>query len=126
MKRCIVGTALLLALLIFGLAAAGWTARFHRELSCGADRACRAALRADWAAAETTIRDTQSRWDSGKRLTAALGNDEPLGEIDSLFRQLQVYAAAKDHVSYAAACARLAHRLSTLEQMHRLRWENLF
>lgn len=125
MKRCPIGAAMLLVLLIAGLLSSGWIGKYHSKLSRDAELAADAVLRSDWETAVSLTGQAMQRWEARRALVASMTNDAPIEEIDGLFRQLEVHAAGEDPITYASVCAQLAHRLEALGEAHRLRWWNL-
>ena len=47
-------------------------------------------------------------------------------EIDALFAEVEVYAAAREETDFAAGCAALSRKVEAMGQAHGASWWNLF
>ena len=50
----------------------------------------------------------------------------PMEEIDALFAQVEVYAAAREETDFAAGCAALSRKVEAMGLAHGASWWNLF
>ena len=53
-------------------------------------------------------------------------NHTPMEEIDALFAEVEVYAAAREETDFAAGCAALSRKMEAMGQAHGASWWNLF
>ena len=49
----------------------------------------------------------------------------PMEEIDALFAQVEVYAAAREEAEFAAGCAELSRRMEAMANAHGAQWWNV-
>lgn len=108
MRRCILGYWLLIGLLGLGILATWGTTRLLDPISRDLESAAALALAGDWEAAEPLTKQARADWDAQWTLTAALSNHMPMENADNWFARLEVYAASKDPVRFAEACAQIA------------------
>ena len=125
MKRIWIGIVLLALLMGTGF----WISRFmeetHAQVAQDISRAGELALSGQWEDARALAKRGQDRWEEKWPVTAAAADHEPMDEIDALFAQLKVYAAAEDPIGYGALCAHLASLLEAVSQSHSCSWWNL-
>lgn len=124
MKRIWFGVALLVGLLLLGI---GSSALMKQTQFAQADRLTQAAALAsdgDWAAARELLAQANQKWHRQQRLIAALCRHEPMDQIEGIFAQLEVFAAARSVVSFSSTCVLLARQLQILGQSHALTLEN--
>ena len=125
MKRIWIGIVLLGVLLISGIGAGEFMEQAHDPVARDVRQAGDLALQGQWELAQALVKRGQDRWEEKWPVTAAIADHEPMDEIDALFAQLEVYAAAKDQITYTALCAHLASLLEAISQSHSLNWWNL-
>ena len=70
-------------------------------------------------------KQAQTLWQSSRTGTAAVADHNPMEDIDNLFRELWVYAAAEERPHFAATSAELSQRLLAMADAHRLSWQSL-
>ena len=125
MKRIWIGIILLTALLGAGFWISSFMAQSHNPVAQDIRQAGNLALEEQWGAAQAYAKRGKDRWETKWPVTAAFADHEPMDEIDALFAQLEVYAAAKDQIAYTALCAHLASLLEAISQSHSFNWWNL-
>lgn len=125
MKRLWVGVAFLGVLLALGILVTAAFARFHYPLADKLEQASETALAEDWAGALEISRSARNNWERFRRFTAMLADHEPLEEMDSLFRQLQVWERLGEREEFAATCAQLAVMARAMADSQAITWWNL-
>ena len=125
MKRLWLGVAILLILLLTGIGATIFMARFYSCLTRDLEKASQAAAAGNWTAALELADQTETRWERGKRAAAAFADHEPLEQVDNVFAQLRLYGRLRLAADYAAACTHLAELARALGESHSLFWWNL-
>lgn len=122
MKRLIIGTAVLLSLLILGLALSISMKNIFSPMMDDLESAAEAAAQGDWPQASQLARHAQERWQTYHSLTAALSDHAPMEELDTLFAQLEVYARQQAQTAFCAACGHLSTLAEEMVETHSLRW----
>lgn len=125
MKRLWLGLAILLILLMVGIGATVFMARFHNALSSDLEEAGEAVAEGDWTVALALAEQAEERWERGKRAAAAFADHEPLEQVDNVFAQIRLYGQMKLEADYGAACIHLAELVRALGESHSLFWWNL-
>lgn len=108
MKRCWAGAALLLALLLTSWGAGSLMHRRHSFCAERMELAAEAALENNWEEALRFASQAESQWETDRNPAAVLADHAPLDQIDSLLRQLQPAAAARNGPNYAGLCLQLS------------------
>lgn len=116
MKRCIAGFWLLIFLLGLGILATWGASKLLTPIANGLEASGELALSGDWAAAEPMAAHARERWEAQWTLTAALSSHTPMENADNWFQRLEVYAAARDPVRYAEACAQIAGLIKAIAE----------
>lgn len=124
MKKTWIAVAVLLVLLIGGIAATVAMGSIHGRLS---EDLLQAAVLAeeDWEQAKALADSARAEWEKYAHLIAALADHEPLEEIDSLFLQVRICIQQGNRESFAMACARLAGIAERLAESNHPSWWNL-
>ena len=122
MKRCWLGGALLLLLLLAGLWSSRSFDRFCQSLSRDMIRAAELAGEDRDAALVLTSRVLQ-RWERRRKLAAVISDHEPMEQIEEDFRLLTREAEEED---FRETCLRLSSQLEALGSGQRFSLENLF
>lgn len=125
MKRIWIGIALLVTILVTGCLATHFMERNHMAIAEDLDRAAQLALEEQWEGALSLTARAKENWEKKRPITACFAEHEPLEEIDEVFARLEIYAAAREEVSYGSDCAGLAEKLRALAQCHKLTLWNL-
>lgn len=125
MKRFWLGAALLAVILGLGLWFSYRMDRDNRPISQALTQAAQAALEEDWEAALALEGQARSRWKEQWHATAALADHAPMDEIDSLFRELEIYGIQRSEEDFAATCAKLSALTRAMGDAHALSWWNL-
>lgn len=124
MKRCWFGLILLLVLLLGCAWSSGYMSKVHSPLSETAMEAADFALEGDWGNAMTLTGRIRTQWENRWGIVAAFADHEPMEQINSLFAQLEIYAAAGDRVGYAAVCAALSAAMDAMADGGSFTWWN--
>ena len=125
MKRIWIGIVLLAVLLAAGFWLSGFMKEAHLPAAQDLQRAGELALEEQWGPAQAFAKRGQDLWKKKWPVTAAIADHEPMDEIDALFAQLKIYAAAKEELAYSATCAHLASLLEAMSHSHSCNWWNL-
>ena len=125
MKHFWFGAGLLAALLALSLWTMGFLEDIHEPIRQDLDAAAEAVLSGDWNRGRALANQAEDAWEQKRNLIAALSSHLAIEEIDSLFRQLSVYARSGDPIVYAAACRELACLTAAASEAHQLTWWNL-
>ena len=125
MKRMWIGTALLVLMLVSGILVTEFMERSHQPGAKDLNRAAALALDDEWGKAEALTARAQENWQKTRKITASFVDHEPMEEIDGLFAEIEVYASARDEISFSAACAYLAELMDALGESHSLKLWNL-
>lgn len=125
MKRMWIGTALLVLMLVSGILVTEYMEHSHQPGSRDLNRAASLALDGEWGQAEALTARALKNWQKTRKITASFVDHEPMEEIDGLFAEIEVYAAARDEISFSAACAYLAELTDALGESHSLTFWNL-
>lgn len=124
-RRFWYGVGILLLFLVLGLWIAAAMDNTHAEIAEHLTQAAQAMLSGEREKSEQTLRQAQRLWQRSRLLTAAASDHSPMEEIDSIFAQLEGYAAADDRTAFAAWCSRAASLVEAIGEAHRLTWQNL-
>ena len=92
MKHFWFGAGLLAALLALSLWTMGFLEDIHEPIRQDLDAAAEAVLSGDWNRGRALANQAEDAWEQKRNLIAALSSHLAIEEIDSLFRQLSVYA----------------------------------
>mgnify|MGYP002551315613 FL=1 len=126
MKRSWIGFVLLLVLLAGGIAATWGMAKCHEPIARDLENAAKMALQGDMAQGEALMLQAREAWGRSRRLGACFADHTPMEEIDALFAEVEVYAAAREETDFAAGCAALSRKVEAMGQAHGASWWNLF
>ncbi len=125
MKRGWIGAGLLAVLLVISLLVTGSMGRTYQKIAEELESAARAAGAGQWVAAAEDAVDAYKDWQDRWHFSAAFADHEPMEQIDSQFAQLWPYLAARDVISFSAACRGLARQVEAVGDAHGLDWWNL-
>ena len=96
MKRSWIGFILLLVLLAGGIAATWGMAKCHEPIARDLENAAKTALQGDMAQGEVLMLQAREAWGRSRHLGACFADHTPMEEIDALFAEVEVYAAARE------------------------------
>ena len=122
MKRCWLGGAVLIVLLIAGLLTGRWMGQFHGELSEQL-RLAAALTESSRESAQQQADQAFAKWNSRRKFAAVLADHDPMEQIEEYFALLTPEAETED---FRETCLRLAQQLEALGHSQLLTWENLF
>ena len=125
MKRLWIGIIILLLLLAAGIWISATTIEIHKGISHSLEQAAAAAMREDWARAQSFSSDAKQTWQYHRRSTASVTDHEPMEQIDSLFSQMDIYLVAKDPVAFSACCASLSVLTQAIGEAQTINWWSL-
>ena len=66
------------------------------------------------------------RWEKQWQATATVADHSPMDDVDALFAEMKIYAAAGEAPHFAACCKELAKRVQAVAEAHRFSWWNIF
>ena len=115
MKRGWIGVGLLAVLLVLSLLAGRLTCRRQAPVVLGLEEAGGCALAGDWEGARRRAQEARDHGERCRPLSAALGNQGAMEEMDSLFARLEVFLRTEDPGT-GALCAELARRAANLSR----------
>lgn len=125
MKRFWIGISVLAILLASGWVVACFMDRCHAPIGDALAEASQVALEGHLAQASQIAQQAQKQWLHCRDFTAAFADHSVLEEMDALFAEIAVCAAAQDTISFSAACARLAELAKAVAESHCPKWQNL-
>lgn len=124
MKRSWIGLGMLVILLAAGLLVTWGMSRCHEPIARELEQAAFQALENDWERAIPVAAAAKTQWESSQRFAACFADHTPMEEIDALFAQMEVYAAAGENAAFAASCAELSKKVEAIGEAHGLMWWN--
>lgn len=124
MRRFWIGVGLLVVFFAIGLWVCAATDAVHLPISEDLQQASEQALAGDLSGGIASAQHAKKLWQSHWNSTAAVADHAPMDEIDSLFAQLEAYAAAGAAEDFAASCARTALLVEAVAEAHRPAWWN--
>jgi hypothetical protein len=124
-KRSIWGIAILVALLILGIAIAAGMGNVHEGISDLLEQAAAAAELGNWQQAEELTRQAEGKWQRYHHFTAAFADHTPMDELDGLFAELMIFLKNRESPHFASTCARLPLLAQAMADSHGLQWWNL-
>ena len=123
--RELTGFILLTALLLAGLLSSWYLGRQQETIAGALEDGAWFALSGEWEKAKQTADAARAQWQNGWNLWAAFGDHTPMEDIDALFSQLKIYAAAGERTEFASTCAELSRHVAAMGEAHRLTWWNV-
>lgn len=125
MKRSWIGFALLVLLLMAGLAVTWAMDAIHDPIAEDLAQAAECALLGDWANAERFSRQAEESWEKWEHFRACFADHTPVEEVSAGFAEVHAYRAAEEHADFAAACGSLAEKVEAVGDAHGLFWWNV-
>ena len=119
------GIVLLLVLLAAGLLVSCVLGRQQERIAGILEDCAWMALSDQWSDARQTAAEARQQWEESWSLRAAVGDHTPMEQIDELFAQLNISAAAGERTGFAQDCAVLASRIRAVGNAQRLSWQNV-
>ncbi|MBQ2854046.1 MAG: DUF4363 family protein [Oscillospiraceae bacterium] len=123
--REVLGIGLLTGFLLMGLLSAWYLNRRQDVIAAQLEDSVWLALSGQWEKACQGVENARTGWESDRALWGIFGDQTPMEEIDALFAQLTVYAAAREPTDFASGCAALAQHLNAMGNAHRLSIQNV-
>ena len=124
-KHFYFGLGLLILLLILGLLAWTGMAAAHEPSAALLEKASGLALSGDMQTATALGRQAKSRWERYRSFTASLADHAPMDDVEKLFAEMEVYAAAGESAHFAACCLQLSNMERAMYDAHSLTGWNL-
>ena len=120
-----VGIALLAVLLLLtgGMSFAMNT--IHQPAQEQLIQAAELALAGDLPQAAELARQAGTRWERFRKMISAVADHSPMDEIDRLFAEAEVMAAAEEIDQFAACCGQLRVLVEGMADAHSAAWWNL-
>jgi len=125
MPRELAGIFLLAALLLAGLFTSWYFCRQYSEASRVLEDSAWMALSGRLDNARETADGAGDIWERQWRLRAALGDQSPMEEMDTLFAELRIYGAAGEAMEFARVCSVLSQRMNAMGNAHQFSWWNV-
>ena len=125
MKRSWIGLFLLLALLAGGIAVTWGMDRCHAPIARDLSSAAETAIHGNWEESQERMLRAREDWGRCRRFAACFADHTPMEEIDALFAQVEVYAAAREEGEFAAGCAALSKKVEAMASAHGAAWWNI-
>ena len=125
MKRSWIGFFLLILLLIGCILVTAVMGRIHDSLEALLLQSAQGALEGNWNTATELFREAEESWKQWAHFRACFADHTPVEEIDACFEQLKIYCAARDPLSFAGGCRKLACQVAAVGEAHKLVWWNL-
>ncbi len=89
------------------------------------EQAAELALQGDMEKGVTLGQKAKNRWERQWQATATVADHSPMDDVDALFAEMEVYAAAGEEPHFAACCQELAKRVQAVAEAHRFSWWNI-
>ena len=124
-KHFYLGVGLLALLLIFGILAWVGMEAVHAPAEALLNRAAELALSGDMQTATALGRQAKSRWEQYRSVTASLADHAPMDDVEKLFAEMEVYAAAGESAHFASCCLQLSNMEKAMYDAHSLTGWNL-
>lgn len=125
MKRCRLGAAALVLLLVFGGFSSFRLRIFCSGVVSAVEEAGAAAQKQDWSGARASTERARDSWTRGRSMAAVFSDHAPLEQVDTLLALLDTALARRDGAVFADVCAQLITTLNALSEAHQLSPENL-
>lgn len=125
MKRSWMGLALLVLLLGISAGVTVIMERIHAPIAADLEQAAVYAYGGDWDRAQEYSQQAEAAWEKWNHLRSSLADHAPVEDIDAGLAAMQVYRAAREAVSFCAACADLSRQIQAVGDAHGLVWWNI-
>ncbi|MCD7756496.1 MAG: DUF4363 family protein [Firmicutes bacterium] len=122
MKRLWIGILVLAVTLAAGLGLWRCADRFCGGISRTLEDSAAMAQQARWDEANALTDQARAQWEQYRDFFAAFTDHEPVEEVGSLFRQLEIYAACRDACGYATTCVQLSSLADAIREAHGMQW----
>lgn len=125
MARGWFGFAILVVFLILGFITAGVMDNAHVPTEKLLAQAAEKTLSGNFEEAVALGLEAKDRWDKHWNGTATVADHSPMDDVDALFAEMEIYAAAKEEPHFAACCKELSRRIQAIADAHRFSWRNV-
>lgn len=125
MKRCWIGAAFLLVLLVVSLGATWAMGEIHRPIEEDLNRAAELALAGDWEGGQKMFLQARDNWEKWEHFRACFADHTPAEEISAQFEALSVHCTIRELDDFAADCRSLARKAAAIGEAHGLTWWNM-
>jgi len=119
------GLAILIAFLLLGFLTAGVMDNAHLPTEKLLAQAAEKTLAGDFDGAVALGMEAKNRWDKHWNGTATVADHSPMDDVDSLFAEMEIYAATEEKPHFAAVCQELSQRIQAVAGAHRFSWWNI-
>ena len=119
------GFAILVVFLILGFITAGVMDNAHVPTEKLLAQAAEKTLSGNFEEAVALGLEAKDRWDKHWNSTATVADHSPMDDVDALFAEMEIYAAAKEEPHFAACCKELSRRIQAMADAHRFSWRNV-
>ncbi len=126
MKRSWIGFALLVVLAVLGLLVTRLMAHIDEPVAQDLEQSAECVALGDWENGDRFFAHAYESWETWAHVRTCFADHNPTEEIDSLFAQLQVYAAAREDAAFSAGCMELARKVAAMGEAHEVSWWNVF
>ena len=123
--RELAGMSLLVILLIVGLLVSRHMVQHQERIAGLLDDSAWMALSGQWSNARKTGEEARRQWEKQQGLRSVLADHTPMEEIDDLFAQMHISAAAGETADFARDCAALSSRIRAVGRAQKLSWQNI-
>ena len=124
-RRFVLGIVLLVLVLALCVTTTLGMKAIHAPAETNLEKATRLALEDNMDAAISLAMDAYSRWQKFQNLTAVFADHNPMDDTERLFRQMLVYAQAKEAPHFAACCSELSAMLKAMYEAHGFSLKNI-
>ncbi len=126
MYRGWLGAGLLALFLALGAVTMELMDRAHLPTGDLLEQAAESALAGDFTQGVNLGMEAKNRWKRQWQATATVADHAPMDDVDALFAEMEIYAAAGEAPHFAACCKELSQRVDAVAEAHRFSWWNIF
>lgn len=124
-RRFILGLAILLIVLAFAVGTTIGMKAIHAPAESALTQAAGLALNDHMDEAIPLARSAYDRWQKYRGITAAFADHSPMDDTERLFREMLVYAEAREVPHFAACCTQLSVMLKATYEAHSFSLKNI-
>lgn len=125
MVRGWLGVGILVVFLVLGIVVMVCMNNAHLPTGEMLKQAAEKTLAGEFDSAVALGMEAKSRWERQWNGTATVADHSPMDDVDALFAEMEVYAAAKEEPHFAACCKELSRRIQAMADAHRFSWRNV-
>ena len=124
-RRLILGIVLLALVLAFAVATGIGMRIIHQPAEEALTEAARLAMENQMEEGVLLAQSAYHRWQKFRDVTAAFADHNPMDDTERLFREMLVYAEAKEVPHFAACCTQLSAMLKATYETHGFSLKNI-